>query len=115
VEKQIMINLPDKELIIKQIESLVYLESLGKKTKTVCCEGSEYILKERLANLEETLPDDRFFRIHKSIIINIDYLKGININANKTVLLQNGVELNISHRKYNDFIKYLKCRFNFWQ
>lgn len=115
MEKAIILNLPGKELIIKEIENLMYLESLGKITKTVCCEGTEYIIKERLANLEETLPDSRFFRIHKSFIINIDYLQGVNTNAHKTVLLQNGTELNIAHRKYNDFIKYLKSRFNFWQ
>ena len=103
-----------KIIKIKELTDIVYLESYGKKTRTVCCKGEEYLLKKCLSEVEEKLPPENFFKIHKSIIINIDYLKGINFNSHKTVLLHNGIELNIAHRKYKDFMDFIKARFVFW-
>ena len=115
MEKLIVFNEKENDLVIKDIESIVYFESLGKKTKTICCEGDEYIIKESLSLVEEKLTDDKFFKIHKSFIINVDYLQAINVDNNKKVLLHNGIQLNIAHRKYKDFMDFVKSRFEFWQ
>lgn len=112
--KIIVLNDNDHALQIKELNEIIYLESHGKKTKTYCSAGEEYLLKACLSHVEEKLPNEKFFKIHKSFIINIDYIKGININTDKTVLLHNGVELNIAHRKYKDFIEFLKNKFDFW-
>lgn len=104
----------DKTLQIKELKELVYLTSYGKKTRTICSEGREYLVKKCLSEVEDILPEEKFFKIHKSFIINIDYLRGINVNSHKTVLLQNGIELNIAHRKYKDFMDFIKSQFEFW-
>ena len=113
--KIIVASIGDNFLHVKDLSNIVYLESFGRKTKTYCCEGEEYLVKISLSEVEKRLPDEQFYKIHKSFIINIDYLKGINLNPNKTVLLHNGIELNIAHRKYKDFVELLKRRFDFWQ
>ena len=112
--KIVVVDDDDKTLQIKELKDVVYLESRGKKTKTVCSEVKEYSVKKSLSEVEEKLPEEKFFKIHKSFIINIDYLRGINVNSHKTVLLQNGIELNIAHRKYKDFMDFIKSRFEFW-
>ena len=109
--KIIVIN--DNVLQVKERGKIVYMESFGSKTKTYCCEGKEYLVKRCLSHVEEKLPNEKFFKIHKSFIINIDYLKGV--NANKTVLLHNGIELKIAHRKYKDFMEFVKCKFCIWE
>ena len=38
-------------------------------------DGKKHLLRETLANLEEKLPAGRFFRIHRSTLINLDFLK----------------------------------------
>ncbi len=113
-EKKIIVTNNDL-LLVKGLNEVVYLESLGKNTKTYCCEGKEYIIKKCLSQIEESLPSEKFFKIHKSFIINIDYLKGINVNAHKTVLLHDGIELNVAYRKYKDFMEFVKNKFEFWQ
>ena len=115
MEKRIVIINDNNVLQVKELGKIVYLESCGKNTKTYCCEGEEYLIKKCLSCVEETLPCEKFFKIHKSIIINIDYLKNININPEKTVLLHNGIQLKIAHRKYKDFIAFLKTKFDIWQ
>lgn len=112
--KIIVLNDCDKALQVKKLSELIYMESHGKKTKTVCCEGNEYFIKRSLNEIAETLPDENFFKIHKSIIINVDFLKSINATAHKTVLLHNNIELNIAHRKYKDFMVFIKTRFDVW-
>lgn len=111
-KKVIIIN--NEVLQVKKLSEIVYLESLGNKTKTYCCEGKGYLLKQCLCNVEEQLPNKQFFKIHKSFIINIDYLKGIDVNADKTVLLHNGIELKIACRRYKDFMEFLKLNFDIW-
>lgn len=105
----------EKEYKIKELKEIIYLESNGRKTRTFCSEGKEFVIKRCLSEVEEKLPDENFFKIHKSIIINIDYLKGINVNTNRTVLLQNGIELKIAYRKYKDFMDFVKAKFVIWQ
>ncbi|MCK5171661.1 MAG: LytTR family transcriptional regulator [Bacteroidales bacterium] len=117
MERKIIVdndNDNDNVLQVKKLDEIVYMESFGCKTKTYCCEGKEYLIKKCLSRVEEKLLNERFFKIHKSFIINIDYLKGINVNANKTVLLHNGIELKIAHRKYKDFMEFVKGKFDFW-
>lgn len=109
--KIIIIN----DLHVKELSEIVYMESFGRKTKTYCCEGKEHLLKKCLSRVEEELSNEKFFKIHKSFIINVDYLKGVNINANKTVLLHKGIELKIAHRKYKDFIEFVEDKFELWQ
>ena len=102
-------------LLVKGFSEVVYLESSGRNTKTHCSDGKEYLIKKCLSQVEESLPSEKFFKIHKSFIINVDYLKGININGHKTVLLHNGIELNVACRKYKNFMEFVKNRFVFWQ
>ncbi|MBI9053931.1 MAG: LytTR family transcriptional regulator [Bacteroidales bacterium] len=115
IDKKIIVNSNNDNLLhVKKLREIVYLESVGRKTKTYCCEGEEYLVKKCLTQIEEKLPDEKFFKIHKSIIINVDFLQGINVNAEKSVLLHDGIELKIAHRKYKDFIEFVKNKFDFW-
>lgn len=113
--KIMVINKNENDIHVKELNEIVYLKSLGCKTKTCCCDGHEYLLKNCLSHIEEKLPNEKFFRIHKSFIINIDYLKGINVNGHKTVLLHNGIELNVACRKYKRFMDFVKEHFVLWQ
>jgi len=84
------------------------------KKNVVFDEGKDFLIKRCLSEVEEKLPEENFFKIHKSLIINIDYLRGINVNSQKAVLPQNDIELKIAHRKYKDFMEFIKGRFNVW-
>lgn len=114
-DKIILVSNNENVLQVKKLSEIVYMESIGSKTKTCCCDGNEYLIKKCLSQVEETLPNEKFFKIHKSFIINIDYLKGINVNAQRSVLLHNDIEINIAHRKYKDFMEFVKNRFVIWQ
>lgn len=58
--------------------------------------GRRYLVRESLASLEARLNPTRFVRIHRSAIVNLDFVRQI---GESTVLLRNGSELPVSRRR----------------
>ncbi len=114
-ERKIIVdNDNDNVLQVKKLCEIVYMESFGCKTKTYCCEGKEYLIKKCLSHVEESLPNEKFFKINESFIINADYLKKIKVSTNKNAVLHGGIELHIARQKYNELLKFLKMKYNIW-
>ncbi len=65
-----------------------------------------YLVRDSLKNMEESLPEQQFIRIHKSSIINVDYLKQIhpNVSGEYEIQLATGPRLKVS-RNYKDRLK----------
>ena len=40
-------------------------------------DGTRYVVGDGMAELDERLPDDRFFRTHKSYIVNLNLIESI--------------------------------------
>ena len=59
---------------------------------------SEYLVRETMARLTSTLDPDRFARIHRSVIVNLDRVREFRqlFKGDHTVLLQDGTELKLS-------------------
>lgn len=62
-----------------------------------------YVKKQTMIHFESILPKNLFYKIHRSHIVNIGYVKSIELSHSdsKTVLLLNGLNLPISRN--NDF------------
>jgi len=61
-----------------------------------------------LKDYEEILPEERFFRIHKSSIVNLKYVKEYNNKNGLVLLLENGENLVVSRRRASDFFEKIK-------
>lgn len=66
-----------------------------------------------LKEYEEILPEDQFVRIHKSSIVNLDYLKEYNSKNGLEVLLKNGQKIAVSRRRASIFIEKIKLYTSF--
>ncbi len=64
--------------------------------------GKDYLKQESLANLEELLDGDRFIRIHRSYILNIERLSRIELYAkdSRIAILTDGTRLPVSRVGY---------------
>ncbi len=62
-----------------------------------------HLIRERMARLEQRLNPEKFVRIHRSTIINIDHIQELHplFSGNHLVILRDGTELNMS-RTYNE-------------
>ena len=87
----------DGKTIFLPVDDIDYIEAAGNYVRIQA--GSEsHMVRERLGRMEETLPPDRFARIHKSAIVNVDRVKEMQpmFNGDQTLLLRNGKQLTLS-------------------
>ena len=77
------------------------------------CRGKSHLYRERLKNLEEKLPPESFFRVHKSAIINLnDMDKIIADHRNQYfVLMKSGAKVRISRKKKKEFFALCRSRY----
>lgn len=67
-------------------QDVMYLESEGRKTNVQAVSGSGYH-KLNLTELEFHLPDDTFIRVHRSFIVNVQFIQEIQPDTHSTFLL----------------------------
>jgi len=113
-EVDLIIELPSKKGIkLISVLDIVYLEADGPYTNIKMNNNETIIVSKNLGLFEESLPKTLFFRIHRSITVNIAYVTELSTTASKyTVVLDNEERLPISFRKIKSFkefyIQYLK-------
>lgn len=72
-------------------------------------DGKEKITVAKvLKEYEEILPEHTFIRVHKSSIINLDYVKEYNSKNGLEVALKNGVKIAVSRRRASEFTEKVK-------
>jgi two-component system LytT family response regulator len=70
-------------------------------------DGKKIVTAKTLKYLETLIPRDLFFRIHKSFLVNLNYIARFNKVGEYYIELTNQQKLPISIRKKDDFIKTL--------
>lgn len=108
---QFCINYKNDVFEFVKLTDVLYLESIESYTRIVCYNDQHFTICKCLSQVEEKLPDLNFFKIHKSFIINVRYIKNIRSSPVKMVVLQNGTELKIAERRYRDLIKFIKSKY----
>ena len=97
----------DNELHFINSFDVLYFESVDNRT-FLYTEDDVFEIKQRLYELEVVLSDKDFIRISKSQIVNINKIKSLKPELNRTILVTmcNGEQLYIS-RKYVQAIRNL--------
>jgi len=73
----------------------------------ICTRSETHLLRETMTHLEEKLDPSTFLRVHRSSIVNLQYVKEVRpeIDGEYGVLLHNGQKISMS-RSYRSKIKY---------
>ncbi|HZG73452.1 MAG TPA: LytTR family DNA-binding domain-containing protein [Chondromyces sp.] len=89
-------------------KNIIYLEAESRKTKVQSLQG-EGFHKLNLSELELFLPEDSFIRVHRSYIINVNYIKEIHPDSHSTFLLimTDGTKIPVSQTYSSIFRKAL--------
>lgn len=100
-------------VIVQNLNEICYFLVKDKKTVLVGTIYSELIVKEYLSDILKMLPDDSFFQIHRSCIVNLEYVQ--NIVKEDGAVMKDGTWLPMSIRKRKDFFykmsKYLRSMY----
>ena len=94
------------------IDDIIRLEAEGCYTRVVMKDGKKTIISRTLKDFEVTLPKEVFFRIHKSHLINLKYIKEYSKIGGNFVTMTDGSRIEISRRKAPEFIQKIKTALN---
>ena len=109
VKEVVQKNLPLQRILIKEntkvhvipVNEIIYFEAQDDYVLIQTLDKS-YLKNERLANLEAELDPQVFIRIHRSFLVNIDYINRIESYSkdSKLVKLKTGFEIPVSRSGY---------------
>lgn len=102
------IALPDNEgYTMIKISDIIYCQADSSYTIVHLLNGKRIVTSKILKLIEELLPTQTFYRIHKSYIVNLNLIKQyIKIDGNQ-VVLENDIRLDVSERNKKDFLEKL--------
>ena len=75
-EKECISIRADHKTSLVRFSNIVYLESAGEYVRVHLVDGGELVTLFRLKNMETSLPADRFVRVHRSFIVNLEHVTG---------------------------------------
>ncbi|MFT3680556.1 MAG: LytTR family DNA-binding domain-containing protein [Ferruginibacter sp.] len=92
-------------LLFFDINDIEYLEAQSNYTNIYFNNKSKIIASKTLKEFEELLPVDKFFRVHHSYLINLNYIKKYIKGDGGQVELQSGAYVDIARRKKEEFMR----------
>lgn len=102
-ETKIGIGMADK-IIFVDIREILYCEAQGAYTNVFLKDGKKILASKSLGDFESQLSSHRFFRIHHSTLINLQYIKEFQRFDGGLVIMENNTCLEVSQRKRKDFL-----------
>ena len=102
-ESRIGIAMSDK-IVFVNISDILYCEAKGVYTNIYLRDGKKILASKPLGDFESQLSSQKFFRIHHSTLINLNYIKEFQRFNGGYVVMQNDAKLEVSHRKRKDFL-----------
>ncbi len=96
--KDVMLVKADHKIHRIRYDSILYVEGMREYVTIYCQNNEKVITLESLRNLEETMPDDMFIRIHKSYIVRIDKIKALYGNQLKVEGVQEYLPIGKSYK-----------------
>ncbi len=98
-----------KGIKLIDIHDIMYLEASGNCTVLYFVDGTRYLDTRTLKIYEGILNPTFFYRVHKSHIINLDFLKEYLNEDGHFVILKNGKLLPVARNRVSTFVKTLKA------
>jgi len=103
--KKITLN-TDGKLLFLESDEILYAESDGNYSTIYLVDGQKIVLTKKLKEVNTLLPQDSFFRIHNSYIINLNKIKEF-LKTDGYVVLNSNHKIPVSRQKKSDFLDLL--------
>ena len=114
-----IINETDKLIVpsshgfnVLQFDDIIRIEADGCYAKIFAASGKVAVVSRTLKDFEDTLPKEMFYRIHKSHLINLNFIKEFSNYGGNYLTMTDGSKLEISRRKTPEFLQRIKTVLN---
>lgn len=98
----------DYKIIKIKMDDILYIESANEYIKIILENGESIMTFMRLKNMEENLPKDKFMRVHRSFIIQLNKIKAVEKNR---VMISAKVHIPIGEQYKDTFQQYIDKTF----
>jgi two-component system, LytTR family, response regulator len=95
---------------MERIDNIVYCQADENYTQIYTSSGESILVSRTLKAVEELLPAAYFYRIHKSYLVNLNFVKEYTRAEGHHIHLDNGVKLEVATRRQDEFMKLLTHR-----
>ena len=93
----------DGKLIFLEESEILFVESDGNYSSIYTTNNKKIVITKKLKEVDALLPEDHFFRIHNSYIINLNKIKEF-LKSDGYVVLENNHKIPVSRQKKSDFL-----------
>jgi two-component system LytT family response regulator len=92
------------------VKEIIRVESLNNYSKLYLLSGKNIVASKTLKLIEEILIPYRFFRPHKSHLINLEYITKYIRGEGGVIIMADGSEVDVSRQRKQDFLKVFENR-----
>ncbi len=105
-EEHILISVNDKPKFLK-IRDIKCITAEAEYSNVYTQDGEKYLVRKLMKSWEEILPENTFLRIHRSTIININFIEKMDkwFNHSFIIYMQNEKEPFVASRRYATSIR----------
>lgn len=90
---------------VVKLNSILYCQSDSNYTKVFLNDGTNFILSKTLKLIEDLLPSKIFMRVHKSFLVNFNYVIYFSRRIDSYLELSNATKIPVSTRKKDEVIQ----------
>ena len=102
IHKKVTFN-TDGKLLFMESDDILYAESDGNYSTVYLSDGQKIVLTKKLKDVNALLPEETFYRVHNSYIINLNKIKEF-LKTDGYVVLSSNHKIPVSRQKKSDFL-----------
>ena len=92
------------KLIFLKLDEILFVESDGNYCTLFLLDNQKILVTKKLKEIDSLLPNDSFFRIHNSYIINLNKIKEF-LKTEGYVVMESGHRIPVARQRKSDFLE----------
>lgn len=108
-DKNLVLINHSKGFTLVDYKDIIWLEASDNYTNLFLVGGKKIVASKTLKEFEAILPDTIFFRIHRSALINVAFVKEYSHNEGG-VILSDGTHVTVSKARIHEFADFIKSK-----
>lgn len=109
-DKNLVLINHSKGFTLIDYKDIIWLEASDNYTNLFLNNGKKIVASKTLKEFEAILPTNVFFRIHRSSLINIDFIKEYSNAEGGTIIMADGTSIQVSKARSQEFSEFIKTR-----
>jgi two-component system LytT family response regulator len=109
-DKNLVLISHSKGFTLIDFKEIIWLEASDNYTNLFLHGQKKIVASKTLKEFEAILPDSEFFRIHRSALININFVKEYSNHEGGEVILSDGTRVQVSKARIQEFAEFIRTK-----